>query len=507
MPLSDLFVHDPPRLQPPRASESSRSPRSFTGHLTRVAGAALLALGSAVACSPDPAPDGDDVGSPGADDRPRLTTAQQQEALDHVIETIDTVHYQTLEGRTDRLQVAIERAAAEIEEPLTQDEFGIVLGRLLASLGDGHSHVDLTEQALADHRFIELPLSWLAQGPVVARSTDDVQRGDRLIGLGGMDADAIMAALADHIGHENEHYLRDVAPLRVPRESWLRAMDLVDDGERVLVELERDAEIITLELPLRAGIEPRRAPEREFVGYQLEPDDDLGIFYLDRCTYDPQYQATLDEFMQEVADLGLGKIAIDLRHNPGGDSTVAFALLAYLGQPYASFSVSARRSDVLLEQAPAYSDQTVLSLLEMMGVNTSGPTLDIPEHAIQLVINSLLPGGGQVDPALVFTGEVYVLVSPTTFSSAQLFTALLQDNHLGLVVGEPTGNATSFYGDQLWLDIPHTELRFSMGASWLARPDPTRPDEATLTPDVVVPTTRQDMLDGIDPQLEVIRAR
>lgn len=498
-----MLPPDPPTLNPafPRPSfvfaPLLRCPAA-------VALAAALALGSATACGTDSADDGADPSE--VDDRPRLTPEQLQGALDHVVETVDTVHYQTLDGRPEALVAAIERAQDEIAEPLTEDQLAIVLGRLLASLGDGHSEVDLRPDALAEHRFIELPLVWLAESPVVARATDQLERGDRLTAVGTMNADAIMAALAEHVGHENDHHLRDVAPMRVPRESWLRAMDLVD-GDEVEVGIDRGGEALTIRLPLRAGIEPARVPERAFVGYQLEPDDDLGVFYLDDCTYDAQYQATLDEFMQEVADLGLGKIAIDLRNNPGGDATVAFALLAYLGQPYASFAVSVRRSEALLERAPAYDDPAMLGLLEMMGVDTEGPTLDIPGPALQLAITSLLPGGGQVDPSLVFSGEVYVLVSPTTFSSAQLFTALLQDNDLGTVIGEPTGNASDFYGDQLWFDVPDTELRFSLGASWLTRPDPTQPDAAALIPDIAVPTTRQDVLDGRDPQLDAVRSR
>ncbi len=44
-------------------------------------------------------------------------------------------------------------------------------------------------------------------------------------------------------------------------------------------------------------------------------------------------------------------------------------------------------------------------------------------------------------PPPPFTGELFVLVGPATFSSANWFAAVVRDNNLGKLVGEPTRNA------------------------------------------------------------------
>ncbi|WP_442916727.1 S41 family peptidase, partial [Lutispora sp.] len=42
----------------------------------------------------------------------------------------------------------------------------------------------------------------------------------------------------------------------------------------------------------------------------------------------------------------------------------------------------------------------------------------------------------------MFYGEIYVLASKETFSSAHGFAGIFKNNHIGLLVGEPTGNGT-----------------------------------------------------------------
>lgn len=55
---------------------------------------------------------------------------------------------------------------------------------------------------------------------------------------------------------------------------------------------------------------------------------------------------------------------------------------------------------------------------------------------------------------LLFDGEVHVLTSPLTFSSASLFTSYIKDNAFGTVVGEPTGNEIDFHGQNLTSTSP-----------------------------------------------------
>jgi len=371
---------------------------------------------------------------------------------------------------------------------------------MLVALGDGHSTVGPTISAMASLESIDLPMLWLDEGPVVVRATDLLEAGDRVVSIGGRGVETIMEDLSEHVSRDNDGYLRHAGPQLVPREDWIEPMGMAK-GDIVEVEVDRDGETLTLDLPLQAGLQVGPAPDREFVGYTIEPENDLGVLYLDDCVYDMTYAETLDAFMVEVREQEIGKVAIDLRYNGGGDVTVAYAFLAHLAPEYASFSISARKSDALFEQALVYSNEDFLALLGAFEVDLEGPTFEVPGAALSVGFSGVVP---PVEPENMFGGEVYLLVSPTTYSSAQLFVGQIVDNELGLTVGDQTGANRNTTGDMLWFDVPETEVRFSLGGSWMSRPAADAEQAPTLA-DIPVSITRDDILSDVDPQLDAIR--
>ena len=72
---------------------------------------------------------------------------------------------------------------------------------------------------------------------------------------------------------------------------------------------------------------------------------------------------------------------------------------------------------------------------------------------------------------LLFAGRLFVLTSPNTFSSANMFAAVIQDNRIGTIVGEPTGNQPSCYGHPLSFRMPRTGISFKISRA--NSPSPT----------------------------------
>jgi C-terminal processing protease CtpA/Prc len=110
------------------------------------------------------------------------------------------------------------------------------------------------------------------------------------------------------------------------------------------------------------------------------------------------------------------------------------------------------------------------------------------------------------DAKLLFEGKLFVLTSPRTFSSGNWFAVIVKDNALGTILGEPTGNAPSSYGDSPSFQLPHTGFRFSVSHKRWVRPNPDNDPEDALYPDIPVYTTIEDIIRGADPQLEKLRA-
>ena len=82
--------------------------------------------------------------------------------------------------------------------------------------------------------------------------------------------------------------------------------------------------------------------------------------------------------------------------------------------------------------------------------------------------------------------SLIVLVNDGTFSSATMLAVWVQDGKLGRVVGYPSANAPTSFGDILTYTLPRTGVEVVMSHKQFQRPD-ANADQTTLTPDVLVP--------------------
>ncbi|MFO0985050.1 MAG: S41 family peptidase [Planctomycetota bacterium] len=263
----------------------------------------------------------------------------------------------------------------------------------------------------------------------------------------------------------------------LPDLGLLRVLD-VAAAAPVPVHLERAGKEMTVPVALFTG--PAQQPEPPWVRFALDQPHGLALFTLDRCTVDATYRKTLADFFAAVHEQGIARIAVDLRANGGGNSQVVDEFLGYLDvDQYTSFGGKVRGSAAAAEQR-------------------GGAAAGIVEHAPG-------PRGNQRRTSTPFRGELLVAVGKHTFSSGNWFAVVVQDNKLGKVVGEPTGNSPSSFGDTLSFTLPHSALSYTLSYKQWVRPDPSRDPAPCLLPDVTVVKTRQHVIDGVDPILVHLR--
>ena len=59
---------------------------------------------------------------------------------------------------------------------------------------------------------------------------------------------------------------------------------------------------------------------------------------------------------------------------------------------------------------------------------------------------------------LLFTGNVYILTSVRSFSSAMMFPQMIKDNGLGKVIGQAPANNPNGYGDVVHFNMPNSRI-------------------------------------------------
>jgi hypothetical protein len=411
-----------------------------------------------------------------------LSPEKMREDLDHTVRILKRVHPATYHGFTDRQQTVIDEAYQRIQTPMPAKKFYFVVNSVICSLEDGHTRLLPMEHG--QNRQIDVSIIWIHDAFYVKDDREPFQQGDRIIAIGGKSIETIYQQMRTVIPAENEHYRKWSMAEKVQREEFLEYLE-VTENDALKIDVERAGNRVTLIAPLKpvAQCVLPQSP-RPWVGYQVNADLSLGIFYLDRCDPNEQYMKTVRAFFEEVNEKQIRNIAIDVRRNGGGNSRVIDEFFRYLNiDRFRSFSCDIRYSEEVSQWA-GYS--------ETSGYRRGEPC-EIKNHRV-------------LDSNLLFDGKLYVLTSPETFSSGNWFAVIVKDNALGTIIGEPTGNAPSSYGDAPSFQMPNTGFCFCVSHKKFVRPNPDNDPEDSVYPDIPVNRTIDDIINGIDPQLEKLKA-
>lgn len=196
--------------------------------------------------------------------------------------------------------------------------------------------------------------------------------------------------------------------------------------------------------------------EVPFVYYETDKEKDLAILTLNSCNYNEEYKACLQEMFTEIKETGIHNVAVDLRTNGGGNSLVADEFIRYL--------------DVDTWNTGSYEWRF--------------GWFKIPSG------NSTTENKRYHD--LTFTGNVYVLTSANSFSSAMLFPQYIKDNHMGTIIGEAPGNTPNGYGDIAMFRLPNSQLFMQISTKEFFRIDENNPNNL-IEPDI--PCASDDVME------------
>lgn len=410
-----------------------------------------------------------------------LTSDQMREDLEYTIRTLRQVHPATCRGFTDEQETLIERLRADVTKPMPSRQFYLIAAELLCSMHDGHTHLQAMQQQ--HNRSVDVPLAHLSGGLYIIRDCEPFRAGDRVVAVGGRPVDELVEQLARYLPTENPQWLAHQSADALTREAFLCSLEVAgEDGVDFTIQRQGERQTVTAALVSERKHKPD-PPARHWVGYTIDPDASLGVFTLDSCRCNDEYKTKVKEFFTEVRDRQIRHVAVDLRRNGGGDSKVVDEFFSYLdADEYRSFGCEIRHS--------------VASARQRGGLQWWGRSV---------YKNGMHKNHKCDDPSLLFDGSLYILTAVETYSSGNWFALLVKDNGLGTILGEPTGNQPTCYGDVLRFQMPNTGIYFTMSFKKWIRPDPASDPADALYPDVTVYTTIDDVLAGRDPQMDKLK--
>ncbi|MFU8796323.1 MAG: S41 family peptidase, partial [Dehalococcoidia bacterium] len=266
------------------------------------------------------------------------------------------------------------------------------------------------------------------------------------------------------------------------RRPVLEHLGLVRD-ESVLFTVDRGGEVLELashfEVRLPGLKERSDALLAQRHEWHVDRENNVGTFSLVVCVDDEVFRQDVEDFFAAAKDNQIESVMIDVRQNVGGQSRVVESFLRHLPvDSYVTYGSAVRYSEQAAER---------VGLRRTRGTSTFAPSTRR--------INSV------GDP---FTGDVFVLIGNQTFSAGNWIAVVFLDNNLGTVIGEPTGNAPSSFGDMISFQLPNSGFVLGVSYKYFTRPDPANDPEDSLYPDILVKKTLNDIVDDTDPVIDYL---
>lgn len=240
--------------------------------------------------------------------------------------------------------------------------------------------------------------------------------------------------------------------------------------------------------------------EEDYYTYHSLSDEKIGIIDFRRFVNLEEFKKFLRETFTEVQKETITDLIIDIRENGGGYSELVDPLLSYItdkpvvGGLHFEIKVSKQIKD--------YNRSTLRWYVKWLPFEYIHPTWrkmwNTPEGGVAIIRHE--PEKPK-DNRLRFNGQVYLLIGPHTYSTAQGFAATVQDYELGTLIGEETGGVASSFGAWYPFDLPNTRLWVFVSTKRIPRPGGIC-DGRGVVPDYEVKQSEKDLKEGIDTVME-----
>lgn len=432
-----------------------------------------------------------------------------------------------------QIDAAFRALELEFQQDRTLAEAYLAFSVLAAKVKCGHTYANFFNQsgavqaALFHAPRIPFYFRWLGDRMIVTRSfagDPRIRAGTEVLTLNGVPVAAILARLMTVARADGNNDAKRVAYLQVDGTSRYEAFDIywslffpsttplvtlrVRDSEASRVQTIKVSSVTHADrLAAVAASDGSGAADDAPLWDLRLLDDRVGYlrmpsWVLYNSTWN--WQASLAETFATLVTRRATDLVIDLRGNEGG-SDVGDVLVSHL-----IAAPVPRQAVTRLVRYRAVPDDLIpyLDTWDPSFKNWGSAAIDSTDRFYRLRRDADDDPGGVIAPAVPrFTGRLWVLVGATNSSATFEFAQTVRQNHLGTLVGQPTGgNQRGINGGAFFfLRLPHSGLELDLPLIGQF-PDGNRPD-AGLQPDIVVVPTVKDIARGGDAELEAVRAR
>jgi hypothetical protein len=420
--------------------------------------------------------------------------AALQQDLRFLRDEIDRIHPQPdVYASRETLRKAYDQVEAHLQQPLNRDQAWRALSALNPVFCDAHMFVtepDWDDQARAHHAaggaLFPYEVQVSAAGEIAIRS----ELGGGASALAGMRIDRINGVPARRVAQELLALMTGETPeLRahlVSRRLWFYYWKVYGAPRQFDLVVVRPDGPATLQVAGSTILPASVAPPafEQLFKFELLPGN-AGLLTINQFVWpdQPAFLAFTKQVFMTIRAANVTTLIIDIRENTGGnDAMWKEGILPYIaGRPFRNASSYIKK----VIAGRASGTEKVGDVVRGFGDTWVTPDAGNPLH---------------------FAGKTYVLVGRLTYSSAVLFSNVVQDFGFGKLVGAGSYARARQTGGVQNIVLPNTRLEITIPRFIVDRPSGAR-EPALVHPDIVLPDSPFDRRETVNALLALIAAR
>lgn len=383
---------------------------------------------------------------------------------------------------------AINNAVASLPDSISTMELYRKAAPIVAMIGDGHTNLTFPYNDVFTGELKRMPVlvDVLSDKSIVCRASLDsiIPRGAKLLSINGHSAEEMVDSMLPYVAGERIPFKLSRVDSSFPA---LRHMLFPADTFNIVYLPEGADSPMSVIYPATPYDEVKRrmpaipgSDSQAPYSFTIDKKNDVAVMDFRSFHDADRMKVFADSMFKALKADGINNLVIDLRKNGGGNSSVGDILLRYISpQPFIQMDKALIRVTPLTKR--------------LMGADIA-PMFAFHEVSPENYIKPLSVDDGH------YTGNVYLLTSNKTFSSAGSFAWAFKECGMGTVIGEETGGMNVCYGDVLSYRLPVSRLHCSISFKrfWQFQADEN--DIHGTLPDVAVPAS-----DAMTRALDIIK--
>ncbi len=381
-----------------------------------------------------------------------------------------------------KLHKDIERVKGELKDEADIFYFFEKVNPLVVKLGDGHTGGFFPRAHLGLDPDIRLfPFTVKVTYPEKAivvqndftQSQTAISRGGQITKINNRPAKYIVQEMMNLVSGEKDFFKTERLEVLFTPLLYALYRDSVFDIE---YEFDRKMQSVQVKgIPHEERYKRRSAEKEEspeLYSLSILQDENIGILDIKLFVSDlDDFKLFLDSAFQVLQDKNIGNLIIDIRENGGGNSRLGDEVFQYISPvPFAQFGKTIMKySDIQKEYYRTNYNREVTNPNGIEILNENPELTKLRENDLR------------------YNGDVYLLISHYTFSSAASFSWAFQYLNMGTVIGQESGGIAVCFGDNITQDLPNTGLSYSISHKKFYQYGATDENNHGTLPDYEVP--------------------